>query len=193
MDTHRFEHDAVFATRLAEQSGYLLRFARSRLRDEHLAEEAVQDTLVAALQGGHSFAGRAKLRTWLTGILLHKIHDGFRRDARDARLRCEAPQERRDEAGGFDEDLEPMAGSSSAPVSPERALHCRQLGAAMDRAIKALPPRQAEVFLLREVSGLDTAEVCRTLGLSTSNAWVLFHRARAALRKALEVEGFSPA
>ena len=83
MDTSRNERNALLAAEIARHSGYLLRYARSRVRDEHLAEEAVQETLLAALESLESFNGRASLRTWLTGILLHKIHDGFRRGARD--------------------------------------------------------------------------------------------------------------
>src|SRR6186997_1690519 len=86
MDTSRNERRALLAAEVARHSDYLLRYARSRVRDDHLAEEAVQETLLAALESLDSFDGRATLRTWLTGILLHKIHDGFRRCAREPSL-----------------------------------------------------------------------------------------------------------
>jgi RNA polymerase sigma-70 factor (ECF subfamily) len=172
---------------LAEHLDYLRRFARSRMRDEDLAEEAVQETLLAALESGDRFAARAKLRTWLTGILLHKIHDEFRRGAREGMHRHP-----RDEYA--DGNQAPAEESIASPGGgPDHAVHCRQLRAAIDRAIAALPPRQKEAFLLKEVSDLDTAQLQGLLGVSTGNVWVLLHRARSHLQAALTREGFSVA
>jgi RNA polymerase sigma-70 factor, ECF subfamily len=185
MDTQRSEQSALLATRLAEHIDYLRRFARSRMRDEDLAEEAVQETLLAALESGDRFAARAKLRTWLTGILLHKIHDEFRRGAREGLHR---------HSRDGDSDHAPIEESIAAPDGgPDHAVHCRELRAAIDRAVAALPPRQKEAFLLKEVSGLETEQLQRLLGVSTGNVWVLLHRARAHLQAALTREGFSVA
>jgi RNA polymerase sigma-70 factor (ECF subfamily) len=186
MDTNRTEQGAVFATQLGEHLGYLRRFARSRMRDEDLAEEAVQETLLAALESGERFGGRAKLRTWLTGILLHKIHDEFRRGAREGAHRLG-----RDD--GADGQPPPEESIASPEGGPDHAFHCRQLRAAIDRAVAALPPRQKEAFLLKEISGLDTAQLQGLLGVSPGNVWVLLHRARAHLQDALAREGFSAA
>ena len=186
MDTNRTEQGALLATQLGEHLDYLRRFARSRMRDDDLAEEAVQETLLAALESGDRFGGRAKLRTWLTGILLHKIHDEFRRGARSG------PHLRAADDGN---DGRPPAeeGIESPEGGPDHAVHCRQLRAAIDRALAALPPRQKEAFLLKEVSGLETEQLQRLLGVSTGNVWVLLHRARAHLQAALAREGFFPA
>ncbi len=187
MDTNRTEQGALLAAQLGEHLDYLRRFARSRMRDEDLAEEAVQETLLAALESGDRFGGRAKLRTWLTGILLHKIHDEFRRGARDGLHRHV-----RDESS--ESAQTPVEESIASPEGgPDHAVHCRQLRAAIDRAIAELPPRQKEVFLLKEVADLDTAQLQGLLGVSTGNVWVLLHRARAHLQAALAREGFSPA
>lgn len=185
MDTTRTEHDALLASQLAEHLDYLQRFARSRARDVELAEEAVQETMLAALESGQRFAGRARLRTWLTGILIHKIHDGFRRGAREATVR-----ETGDDAMDF---LQARADETvpSTACEPDRALHCRQLLAAIARALDHLPMRQKEVFLLKEISGLETEQIVHMLGLSTGNVWVLLHRARAHMQAALSREGFS--
>jgi RNA polymerase sigma-70 factor, ECF subfamily len=187
MDTTRTEQNALLATQLAEHLDYLRRFARSRARDEELAEEAVQETLLAALESGQRFAGRARLRTWLTGILIHKIHDEFRRGAREATVRERIP-----DVDSMD-SLQARADDrvASMALEPERALHCKQMGAAIARAMERLPSRQKEVFLLKEVSGLETEQIVRVLGLTTGNAWVLLHRAKAHLQAALEREGFS--
>ena len=172
---------------LGEHIDYLRRFARSRMRDEDLAEEAVQETLLAALESSERFGGRAKLRTWLTGILLHKIHDEFRRGAREG-LHRHAHDE------GADGSAPPPEESVASPDGgPDHALHCRQLRAAIDRALAQLPPRQKEAFLLKEVAGLETAQLQGLLGVNTGNVWVLLHRARAHLQAALSREGFSVA
>src|ERR1041384_7521515 len=79
-----------FAARLEEERPYLLRYARLQLRDSHAAEDAVQEALLAALAGEASFGGRSNLRTWLTGILKHKIVDAIRRSSRETPLPEEA-------------------------------------------------------------------------------------------------------
>ena len=173
MDTHPAEREALLATRIAEHSDYLLRVARSRLRDAHRAEEAVQEALLAALESAHAFNGRSTLRTWLTGILLHKIHDGFRRN-------------RREVAQG-DEPLPEVADWST----PDRALHGKRLWKAFTRALAELPGRQAEALVMREIEGRATEDVCRALGVSPGNLWVLLHRAKARARASLADEGFA--
>jgi RNA polymerase sigma-70 factor, ECF subfamily len=171
MDTSQNERNAVLATEVAHHAGYLLRYARSRVRDEHLAEEAVQETLLAALESLDSFHGRASLRTWLTGILLHKIHDGFRRGARDAEMPAEP-----------DEPVEWL--------TPDHSLHVKRLCGAFVEAVGQLPKRQAQAFLMGEISGVETDRICRTLGVSRGNLWVLLHRARETLRATLAGQGF---
>ena len=173
MDTHKAERDALLATRIAEHSSFLMRVARSRVRDPHRAEEAVQETLLAALECAHSFDGRATLRTWLTGILLHKIFDGFRHCAR-----------------AIPQGDEPFP---EVPdwMTPDRALHGKRLWNAFARALAELPRRQAEALVLREIEGRGTEDVCRALGVSPGNLWVLLHRAKARARLALAREGFA--
>ena len=167
MDTTRTEHDALLASQLAEHLDYLRRFARSRARDEELAEEAVQETMLAALESGQHFAGRARLRTWLTGILIHKIHDEFRRGARESTVRVpNGPDDPMDFLQARAEDSVP-----SMACEPDRALHCRQLRAAIARSMDRLPPRQKEVFLLKEISGLETDQIVDVLGLTRVARW----------------------
>lgn len=175
MDTSRSERNALLATEIAQHTGYLQRYARTRVRDEHLAEEAVQETLLAALESLDSFNGRATLRTWLTGILLHKIHDAFRRGSREV------------EAGTTEAD-EPVDW-----LTPDHALHVKRMCGAFTEALGALPERQAEAFVRGEIRGEETESICRKLGVTRGNLWVLLHRARATLRANLESRGLSPA
>jgi len=167
MDTSRNERRALLAAEVARHSDYLLRYARSRVRDDALAEDAVQETLLAALESLDSFDGRATLRTWLTGILLHKIHDAFRRSVREPGM----PE------GEIPEPVEWL--------TPDHSLHVKRLCGAFVKAVRELPERQAKAFMMSEISEAGTESVCRALGVSRNNAWVLIHRAKASLRGAL--------
>ena len=155
----------------------LLRFARQRLADAALAEDAVQEALIAAFQNKHRFGGESSLGTWLIGILRHKIVDCIRGEARDQW------QEYRD-----DEPVEhPHVGR---PEEPGEALRRRGFFERMERYLGELPGKAARVFVLREVMGMNTAETCRELAISSSNCSVILHRARLRLRAQLAAEGY---
>jgi RNA polymerase sigma-70 factor (ECF subfamily) len=162
-----------------------LRFALLQLRDRTAAEDAVQDALLAAIQGASGFAGQSSLRTWLVGILKHKIIDSIRKTAREQTL------ERSDGEGA--EDLDAFFsddGHFAEPpedwATPERSLEERRFFEALERCLQALPTNTASAFTMRELMGLETAEICKELGISTSNCWVMLHRARLSLRACLE-------
>lgn len=154
---------------LARCRPQLLAFALRRLRSRELAEDAVQETLVAALEGLARYAGDSSLSTWLFGILKHKIVDIYRRvPAEESLDTCE------------EEMLHDGPG-------PEQA--CASLGAlaAFDRSLGFLPRKAAHAFVLREVLGMDTAEVCEALSITRTYCWVLVHRARTRLRACPEM------
>lgn len=152
---------------LARLRPRLMSYAMLRLRNRDLAEDAVQETLVAALQGIERFAGASSLHTWLTGILKHKIADNMR-------------------AGGHGESLDREAGA--LPDSdPEEILLRRQFFETLERSLERLPARAVSVFILREVMGMETREICEQLAISPSNCWVSLHRARRKLRQCSEM------
>jgi RNA polymerase sigma-70 factor (ECF subfamily) len=164
---------------------YLLRFALLRLRDRSAAEDAVQEALLAALQGAGRFAGQSSVRTWLVGILKHKIVDSIRKSAREpiSELSGEAGAENLD--AYFETDghfIDPP----EAWEDPERALDERRFFEALERCLASLPKATASAFTLRELMGLDTEEICKELGISASNCWVMLYRARMSLRACLE-------
>jgi RNA polymerase sigma-70 factor (ECF subfamily) len=138
----------------------LLSFALRRLRNRDQAEDAVQETLLAALEGIDRFGGASSLGTWLTGILKHKLVDAMRASSRDEPLDYEVPHDR----------------------DPESELARRRLLDAVDTRLRQLPSCAARVFVLREVIGMETAEVCEELAISSSNCWVMHHRAKMRLR-----------
>jgi len=176
-----------FGSLLEAERDYLLRYARLQLREAHAAEDAVQETLVAALAGEASFSGRAKLRTWLTGILKHKIIDAIRRSSRDAQR---PPEEGTDEIESFFDDRGHWREFPPAWSDPDAALNEKQFFAKLEECLRNLPEKAARAFMMREHMGLETAEICKELAITPTNCWVLLHRARLALRECLQVNWF---
>jgi RNA polymerase sigma-70 factor (ECF subfamily) len=172
---------------LAEHGDYLYRYALARLRDPHLAEDAVQETLLAAMQGS-GFAGKASPRTWLTGILKHKITDQFRRQQRETPL--ESPDNVADETPEMDEFFDSDGHWSEAPQSwgdPGSLLQQDQFLQILQDCMDKLPKKLARIFLLRDVHESDNEEICKELEVTPTNAWVMLYRARMGLRKCLEL------
>jgi RNA polymerase sigma-70 factor (ECF subfamily) len=147
----------------------LMAFALRRIRNREQAEDAVQEALVAALEGLDSYAGESSLGTWLFGILKHKIVDGFRRAS------AEEPMEMNEE-----EFLHDGSG-------PEQTCASFSALSVIERSLGKLPRKSAHAFVLREVLGMDTSEVCRTLQVTPKHSWVLVHRARERLRRCPEI------
>ena len=176
---------------LTQHRPVLFRYALVHLRDAVMAEDAVQETLLAALQAGGGFSERSSLRTWLIGILKHKIADQHRRNARETSL-FEPEREGSDQE--IEEDLFNAGGGWHSPPKawshPEQSLEQEQFWRTYQWCQDNLPKRQAEVFMLRELVGLDPEEICKELGLSSTNYWVTLHRARLRLRECLETRWF---
>jgi RNA polymerase sigma-70 factor (ECF subfamily) len=171
----------------------LYRFALLRLRDPKLAEDVVQETLLSALQGRDRFAGDSSERTWLIGILKHKVVDCFRKSSRESPVENaaqfeEGMEEVFDETGHWKpgEVWRPAEWSADPGLLFER----KAFWVALDQCLSKLPPQMAHVFSLREIDGVDSDEICLVLKISSSNLWVLLHRARMQLRKCLEVHYF---
>ena len=158
------------AEEIGRHRAKLMNFARRRLRDPAQAEDAVQETLVAALESAGGFAAGSSLGTWLIGILRHKIVDCVRKSA-SQRWQAMDPDEL-------------VAGSGD----PEAALSERGFFERLERCIEDLPARAARVFVLRQVLGMNTAEVCAQLAISSTNCSVLMHRARMQLRASMAAE-----
>jgi len=168
----------------------LFRYALTRLRQRADAEDAVQETLLAALQAQRSFRGDSAERTWLLGILRHKIVDRIRIAVRAGDV-DPLPVDHDSEHWNASNDhwiRPPQAWSGDPAALSENAEFWQQVRACFG----ALPERQAQVFALRTFDGLEAEEICKQIGISPTNLWVLLHRARTRLRACLESSWFAP-
>ena len=185
--------EAWDAGEIERHRGYLMRYALLQLRDPSAAEDAVQETLLAALQGGARYAGRSSVKTWLTGILKHKIIDHLRRQAREEPLAdpdAESDERDVDVAGAaFTEDGH-WHDFPSDWGAPDRSFESKQFWAVFEMCVQVMPARAARVFVMRELMELSTEEICKEVGISTTNCWVMLHRARLTLRECLETRWF---
>ena len=175
---------------LAQHRTYLLRYARLQLRNDAWAEDAVSETLLAALAKPQSFGNRSQLKTWLVGILKHKIIDGLRQRQREVTLDT-------DEGDGG-EELEALAFKADGHFmqqpadwgDPEQDLSSRQFFAVLEACTEKLPAAMGRVFLMREWLELSSDEICKELKLTPTNLYVQLHRARLRLRECLELNWF---
>jgi len=178
---------ADFRAQLEALRPYLLRYASLQLRDAAAAEDAVQEALLAALAGQAGFAGRANLRTWVTGILKHKIVDVIRRQAREPVL---PEQTEDDDFDGLFRRNGHWAGRPVPWADPDGALEQSQFFRALELCLERLPARTAQVFMMREHLGQETAEICKELGVTPTHCWVMLYRARMTLRECLQQTWF---
>lgn len=172
----------------------LLKIARLQLRNDTWAEDVVSETMIAALESVEDFAGQSQLKTWVVGILKHKIIDQFRRSGREvsADARMEAA-----EAENFDDLFQPDGHFIARPLptwgDPESTLSQSQFLEILQACVDKLPANQGRIFMMREWLDIETEDICKELGVTSTNAYVLLYRARMNLRECLELNWFSPA
>src|SRR5438105_5401642 len=168
-----FVADSSFAVQIAFQRTYLLRVAMLQLRDAHLAEDIVQDTMVAALQGEAGFAGKSSLKTWLTGILKHKIVDAIRNKTRGPAFVSFDEECRIDD---FDAMFDETGHWENPPADwgqPESQLSQKEFLETLHSCLEKLPPNTSRVFMMREVMELEADEICMELTITSTNLWVI--------------------
>ncbi len=180
----------TFEQQLIAQRDYLMRFARLQLRNDAWAEDAVSETVLAALAKPLAFENRSQLKTWLIGILKHKVIDLLRLHGREVSYTANE-----DDAA---DPLELMSFKadghySQAPSdwgNPEQDLSSRQFLAVMDACTQKLPAAQGRLFLMREWLELSSDDICKEMALTPTNLYVQLHRARLRLRECLELNWF---
>jgi len=176
---------------LTDYGDILYRFALVRVRSEVVAEDLVQETLLAGWVAYAKFSGQSTVRTWLIGILKHKIIDYFRKYKREvSSLNDEEMAEdvlayQFDQQGNWQVNLVEWG-------TPEHSLDDEQFWLVFNQCLSRLPQRMADLLILRAVDGLETKECCTLLGFETDNQlWVTLSRTRVKVRQCLETHWFS--
>ena len=166
-----------------EHGDVLYRYALARVRKPDIAQDLVQETLLAAMRSHERFAGQSSVRSWLCGILKHKLCDYYRKAGRETSftdlefLKDECAD--RFVPEGF---WVHMTGPKEWRPEPDEVMHRDDFWQTMRECLAKLPERIAAVFMMREMDEVESKEICMTLSISESNLWVMLHRARMALR-----------
>jgi RNA polymerase sigma-70 factor (ECF subfamily) len=177
--------EGAFVTLVERYNGSLLRLARTYAPTTAVAEEAVQDTWLGVVRGVDRFEGRSSFKTWLFRILINRARTAGVREQRTLPL---DESERAVDPSRFN-----SSGAWAQPVDgweddADDRLVAQTWTPALRRALDALPPRQREIVLLRDVEELSSEDVCALLGITEGNQRVLLHRGRSRLRSRLEDE-----
>ena len=181
-----------FEQQLVAQRGYLMRFARLQLRNDAWAEDAVSETLLAALAKPLAFEARSQLKTWLVGILKHKIIDALRQRQREVTLDSGSDDDRADPLDQMPFRIDGHFAEKPADWgNPEQDLGSRQFMTILEACTEKLPAVQGRLFLMREWLEMSSEEICKELALTPTNLYVLLHRARLRLRECLELNWFA--
>ncbi len=174
---------------LTEHGDYLYRYALLQLRDKAAAEDAVQEALLAALSAWERFSGQSTVRTWLTGILKHKILDLFRNRAKEPQY-TPSSDDPEVELSYLEQSLFDASGhwihKPGTWSSPEASLDQKRFWTEFLHCLEQLTATHARVFHLRELEGLSTESICKELNITSTNCWVMLYRARLGLQQCLE-------
>jgi RNA polymerase sigma-70 factor (ECF subfamily) len=192
----RERDDAAFELVLDRWYSAMLRTAMVYVGSRARAEEVVQETWLAVLAGIHGFKGRSSLRTWIFRILINRARTCATREARVVPISSLAGSQEGAGWGGTPYPADPLERApegahpgfglgAAAGASAEEQLLARELAEQIERAVAALPQKQREVIVLRDIEGWSAGEVCNVLEISESNQRVLLHRARARVRDLL--------
>ncbi len=168
---------------------YLYRFALARINDPTLAEDLVQETFVAALKSRRNFEMRSAAKTWLTAILKHKIVDCIRKRQRERIIDNEEALDRNLEAF-FNEDGNWKIHPPKWENNPVKHYEQKEFLDILFDCLSGIPQRIARIFMLREMEGLTTDEICKVMEISATNCWTMLYRARTALRSCLDLNWF---
>ncbi|WP_274473831.1 sigma-70 family RNA polymerase sigma factor [Mangrovimonas aestuarii] len=167
---------------------YLFNYTITRVNDRIVAQDLVQETFLAGLKSMKNFKGQASERTWLVSILKRKIIDHYRRinsKKGQAEVRINYRSYEDEEGDWLEEQV-----ADERYRNIEEEFENSELGDAIYECIDKLPEKQAQVFMMKTIQGLDTDTICNELKITPSNLWVIIHRARTALANCLKDNWF---
>ena len=168
---------------------YLYNYSISRINNSDLAKDLVQDTFFAGLKSAKNFQGKASERTWLVSILKRKIIDHYRKinsKKGQAEVRMSFYEDGENE-GSWLEERVPQSWDNAS----EKKIENEELRNQLELCINKLPEKYAMVFRMKTIQEFETEEICKELGITSSNLWVIIHRARTQLRKCMEDNWFN--
>ncbi len=176
-----------------EQHGnYLFNYAIVRVNDREKAEDLVQETFLAGLKAKDNFQGKSSERTWLISILKRKVIDTYRKQY-SSKVSSMSEYEQDISDGDFYRTEDPFKGHwlegkgpHSNSLLPEGEMEQEELREIIRRCIKNLPPNLAAAFAMKMIDEADSDEICKELGITSSNLWVMLHRARLKMRTCVE-------
>jgi RNA polymerase sigma-70 factor (TIGR02943 family) len=167
---------------------FLYQYALLRLgNDSQIAEDMVQDTFLSALKSSSNFQGKSSQRTWFVSILRNKIIDFYRKNKdkifEPTDFQNEEFIESGSQKGQWKEEFAPADWSKV----PDKAFEQNEFNSIFDICLNDLPQNISSVFTLRELEGWETEKICKDMSITSSNLWVMLHRARTQLRRCLEM------
>ncbi len=178
---------------LGELRPTLVRIARLQLRNDTWAEDVVSETLLAALESAASFAQKSQVKTWVVGILKHKIIDQFRRVSREVSSDAQMQAAEADDL----EDLYDDSGHKANPPldwgDPHANLERTEFFEILQMCVDNLPAALGRIFMMREWLEYETDQICKEMAITSTNCFVMLHRARMRLRECLEMNWFAAA
>ncbi len=170
-------------------SDSLFGFALTRIRNREAAENLVQETFLAALQAKEHFSGKSSEKTWLIGIMKHKIIDYFRHKYREIPATDLQTEEQAINAF-FDRSEHFKKQPTHWSPQPREIVENGEFWKTFEKCLQKLPAQTAQAFTLREIDRIDHKKICKVLNISSTNLWVMLHRARLQLRHCLESNWF---
>ncbi|PKO43085.1 MAG: RNA polymerase subunit sigma [Betaproteobacteria bacterium HGW-Betaproteobacteria-22] len=171
----------------------MTRFAYLLLRDQHAVEDVIQETMLTAIEKQDGFKNKSSLKTWLFSILRNKTIDALRRGKREVNISTLS----NDEDDSFEEVLFNHHGAwnletkPNAWSNPDASFEQKQFWSVFDACLNHLPAQTSRIFMMREFLEFEVEDICKELSLTTSNCWVILHRARTKLRLCLDTKWFS--
>jgi len=185
---------------VSEYGDYLYSFAYFRVSDKVVAEDLVQETFLAALESFENFKNNSSIKTWLTSILKNKIFDFYKKEKRTVSI-SQLELENEDENifidkyfqnanDGYPHHWKRSNSPKSWESSPLEAFVQEEFLEILNNCLDKLPSKQARIFILREIDGYSTQDICKELDITESNIWVILHRVRTSLRNCLEINWF---
>ena len=168
---------------------YLFNYAVARVNDANIAKDLVQETFFAGLKSAKNFQGKSTERTWLVSILKRKVIDYYRKiNSKKGQAEVRMSFYNNDEnEGNWIEEHVPQSWDNEA----ERNIENNELKTQLDECIDNLPEKYAMVFRMKTIQEFETEEICKELNITSSNLWVIIHRARTQLRNCMEKNWFN--